>query len=373
MSKSISKIDRNLAVETVGDLPVRFHNVLEGPFAVYGLCDPHDGTPYHRIPPEIAAATNEGVSALNLHTSGGRVRFRTDSPYLAVKVKLSGVGFMPHMTLVGTAGLDVYLGAEDGYRYHGSCMTEGGNDAAIKMTQNRGYTNMVRLPAEGMKDVLLNLPLYGGIDELWLGLSPDSKLEAAEPYRGLPPTVYYGSSITQGGCASRPGNNYPNILSRKYNVDFRNLGFSGSARGERAISDYIASQPMSAFVYAYDHNAPTVEHLAATHEPMYRNIRAAHPHIPVIFITRPSVRYNPDEVARREVVRTTYENAKARGENVYLVDGETVFAVFGGDGGSVDGCHPNDLGFACVAAALDPIFAEIYGEKQYQVEITTFC
>ena len=74
-------------------------------------------------------------------------------------------------------------------------------------------------------------------------------------------------------------------------------------------------------------------------------------------------RYNADEVARREVVKTTYENARARGERVYFVDGETVFGIFGGDGGSVDGCHPNDLGFACVAAALDPIFAEIYGEK----------
>ncbi len=365
MPKSIAEIDKNLAVETVANLPVQFVNVLDEPFSIHGLCDPHDGTPFHRIPADVAAATNEGVNWLYLHTSGGRVRFKTDSPHMAVKVKLSDVGLMPHMTLVGTAGLDVYLGDADGYpggyRYYGSCMTEGGNNAAIKMTENCGYTNMVWLPTEGMKDVLLNLPLYGGIDELWIGLTPGSKIEAAEPYRDLPPTVYYGSSITQGGCASRPGNNYPNILSRKFGVDFRNLGFSGSARGEQAISDYIASQPMSAFVYAYDHNAPTVEHLAATHEPMYLNIRATHPDIPVIFITRPGIRYNAEEVARRKVVKATYEHAKARGENVYFVDGEQIFAIFGGDGGSVDGCHPNDLGFACVAAALEPIFQKIYG------------
>ena len=361
MSKSISEIDKNLAVETVANLPVRFVSALEEPFAVYGLCDPHDGTPYHRIPQAVADATNEGVRWLNLHTSGGRVRFKTDSPYMAVKVKLSSVGFMPHMTLVGTAGLDVYLGVAGEYRYYASCMTEGGNDAAIRMTENKGYTNMVWLPADGMKDVLLNLPLYGGVDELWIGLSPEAVVEAADPYRDLLPTIYYGSSITQGGCASRPGNNYPNILSRRFGVDFHNLGFSGSARGEQAISDYIASQPMSAFVYAYDHNAPTVEHLAATHEPMYSNIRASHPDIPVIFITRPGIRYNAEEQARREVVRATYENAKARGERVYFVDGEQIFAIFGGDGGSVDGCHPNDLGFACVAAALEPIFQEIYG------------
>ena len=360
MPQSIFEIDRNLAVETVGNLPVVFRNVLEEPFSVCGLCDPHDGTPFHRIAPAVAEATNEGVRWLNYHTSGGRVRFRTNSPHLVVRVKLSGVGLMPHMTLVGTAGLDVYLREGGTYRYHASCMTEGGNDAAIRMTENRGYTNVIWLPAEGIKDILLNLPLYGGIDELWIGLSPDAGVEPADPYRDLPPTLYYGSSITQGGCASRPGNNYPNILSRAYNVDFRNLGFSGSARGEQAISDYVAAQPMSAFVYAYDHNAPTVEHLAATHEPMYRNVRASHPDIPVIFITRPGIRYNAEEVARREVVLATYEHAKSRGENVYFVDGEQIFAIVGGDGGSVDGCHPNDLGFACVAAALDPIFKEIY-------------
>lgn len=361
MSQKITDIDRDLAVETVCNIPVQYHNVRNAPFAVYGLCDICDGAPFHRIPQEVADATNEGVKWLNLHTSGGRVRFRTDAPHMAVKVKLSDVGMMPHMTLVGTAGLDVYLGHNGEYRYYGSCMTEGGNDAAIKMKSNGGYTNMVWLPVDGMKDVLLNLPLYGGIEELWIGLTPGAKLEPAEPYRDLLPTVYYGSSITQGGCASRPGNNYPNILSRRFGVDFRNLGFSGSARGEQAISDYIASQPMSAFVFAYDHNAPNVEHLAATHEPMYLNIRATHPDIPVIFITRPGIRYNAEERARRDVVRATYENAKARGENVYFVDGEQIFAIFGGDGGSVDGCHPNDLGFACVAAALEPVFEEIYG------------
>ena len=365
MSKNISEIDKNLAVESVGDLPVVLRNVLTSPFSIHDLWEPYDGTPFHRIPSDVAEATNEGVRWLNYHTSGGRVRFKTSSPYMAVKVKLSGVGLRPHMTLVGIAGLDVYLGGYEGYpggyRYHASCMTEGGNGAAIQMTENKGYTNLVYLPHEGVKDVLLNLPLYGGIDELWIGLAPDATVESAEPYRDLLPTIYYGSSITQGGCASRPGNNYPNILSRKYNVDFRNLGFSGSARGEQAISDYIAAQPMSALVFAYDHNAPSSEHLAATHEPMYLNIRASHPDIPVIFITRPGFRYNADEVARRNIVLATYNNAKARGEKVYFVDGETVFGIFGGDGGSVDGCHPNDLGFACVAAALDPIFTEIYG------------
>ncbi len=360
MTASISELDRNLTVETVCDLTVQFHSARNAPFSIYGLCDPQDGTPYHRLPLDVAEATNEGVFFLSRHTAGGRVRFKTDSPYMVLKAKIAGVGQMPHMTLAGIAGMDVYLKTEEGYRYHATCMTEGGNDAAIRMSENHGYINSVIFPDGDMKDVTINLPLYGGMEELYVGLAPGAKLEPADDYRDILPTVYYGSSITQGGCASRPGNNYSAILSRKLDVDYINLGFSGSARGEKAIADYIAGLPMSAFVYAYDHNAPSVEHLAATHEPMYKTIRATHPDIPVIFITRPKPYYNNEEKARRDVVMATYEHALARGEKVYFVDGEKIFDIFGGDGGSVDGCHPNDLGFACVAAALEPIFCEIY-------------
>lgn len=360
MPASISNLDKNLAVETVCNLPVQFRSVRNAPFALYGLCDPQDGAPYHRLPFDVADATSDGVRYLHLHTAGGRVRFKTDSPHMVLKARVAGVGQMPHMTLAGIAGMDIYLKTADGYRYHATCMTEGGNDAAIRMSENHGYVNSVLFPDGEMKDVTVNLPLYGGMEELYVGLAPGAKLEPADDYRDVLPTIYYGSSITQGGCASRPGNNYSGILSRKFDVDFVNLGFSGNARGEQTMADHVASLPMSAFVYAYDHNAPTVEHLAATHEPMYQTVRAAHPDIPVIFITRPKPYYNNEEKARRDVVLTTYNNALARGEKVYFVDGESIFDIFGGDGGSVDGCHPNDLGFACVAAALDPIFAEIY-------------
>ena len=362
MSRDLSQIDRNFAVETACNLPIRFFCVRNQPFSIHGLCDPSDGAPYHRLPADVAKATNDGVAGLAYQTSGGRVRFRTDSPYLVLKTKMSYVGLMPHMTLIGSSGLDVYVTTPEGERYQGSCKLSWGNDAAIRASEEKGYVNEIVFDGRygGMKDVTVNLPLYNGLDELYVGVSPDARLEAASGYRDLPPTVYYGSSITQGGCASRPGNNYPAILSRKCNVDFLNLGFSGSARGEQAMADYIASLSMSAFVYAYDHNAPSVEHLAATHEPMYQTIRGAHPDIPVIFITRPKPYYNIDEIARRDVVLKTYENALARGERVYFVDGERVSDILGGDGITVDGCHPNDLGFACVAAALETIFDEIY-------------
>ena len=362
MPASLADIDKNFAVETACNLSVRFYPTRMEPFSLHGLYAPQEEGPFRRLPADVASATNDGVAYLACNTSGGRVRFKTDSPDRVLKTVMSDVCLMPHKTLVGSAGMDVYVETPEGSRYQGSCKLTWGNDAAIRAGREGGYVNEVVFDPTlaGMKDVTVNFPLYNGLNELYVGLAPDAKLEASDGYRDLPPTVYYGSSITQGGCASRPGNNYCAMLSRRFNVDFLNLGFSGSARGETAIADYIAGLSMSVFVYAYDHNAPTVEHLAATHEPMYRTIRAAHPDIPVIFITRPKPYYNKEEKARRDVVLQTYENARARGEWVYFVDGEHISDILGGDGVTVDGCHPNDLGFACVAASLEPLFAEIY-------------
>ena len=95
---------------------------------------------------------------------------------------------------------------------------------------------------------MIHFPLYDNVDELWIGIEKNATLQEGGQYRSLAPVIYYGSSITQGGCASRPGNAYPAIISRQLNCDFRNLGFSGSSRGEQISAQYIAEQPMCVFV-----------------------------------------------------------------------------------------------------------------------------
>ena len=120
--------------------------------------------------------------------------------------------------------------------------------------------------------------------------------------------VFYGHSITQGACATRPGNAYPSILSRKYGFDFINLGFSGSAKGEDAMAEYIASLDMGAFVYDYDHNAPNAEQLLKTHEKMFKTIRKAHPSMPIVIMSTTTNEPFINEVAlRRAVIYKTYD------------------------------------------------------------------
>ena len=201
---------------------------------------------------------------------------------------------MSHMTVCGIGGFDLYAKADDDdpdlQEYYVGTFKPPFN-------LETGFDAIVHLPDRRMRTFTLNMPLYGGVNELYVGLDKDSTLEAA-PERKYKPVAYYGSSITQGGCASRPGNSYQAILSRALDCGQVNLGFSGNGKGEPEVAEYIASMELSAFVMDYDHNAPTNEHLLATHEPFFQIIRKAQPKLPVIFVTRPPMLNDKEEAER---------------------------------------------------------------------------
>ena len=347
MSKSIEQVDSNFKVTQLGaHTDVMFHDVLAAPFRVYGLMRDEVEGCFVRLPIATANATNEGVAELVYHLAGGRVRFATDSPYVAINASMHHIGKMPHFALSGSAGFDLYYEEDDAPRYGGTFMPP--------FTIETGYTSLIELPQpRTMREVTIHFPLYSGVKSLQIGLAAGSTVQAPRPYTTEKPVVYYGSSITQGGCASRPGNAYQNIMSRRLDVDHINLGFSGSARGEDVMADYIAGLDMSVFVLDYDHNAPSAAHLAATHERMFLRVREQHPGLPVIMVSRPKVHLNEEERERLAIIRTTYERALARGDKaVAFIDGSQLLTRFGGEDGTVDNAHPTDLGFMCMAEGI---------------------
>ena len=177
------------------------------------------------------------------------------------------------------------------------------------------------------------------------------------------PVLYYGSSITQGGCASRPGNAYQAMISRRLDADFINLGFSGNAKAETVMCEYLASLDASVFVCEYDHNAPNADHLAKTHRPLYETYRAAHPDVPIVFVTKPDFHPGTEDERRRRIVIDTYEYALSVGDRkVSFVDGAHLFDGPFADSCTVDGCHPNDLGFFRMAQKIgDAVEAALKG------------
>jgi hypothetical protein len=347
--KTLKEIDKNFTPERLGDREYIFRDCRQAPFRIYGLMWPTEDTPYfHRLPQAVADRVNDGVAALCCNTAGGRLRFRTDSSWIAVRVQMKSVMKAPHFPLTGTAGLDLY--ADGIYR----------NTFVPNFEKENYFEATVDLKSRENREILIHFPLYSGVTKLEIGLEPEATLEASPEYRPGKPVVYYGSSITQGGCASRPGNAYTNILSRELNCDHVNLGFSGSARAEEEMIRYLTRQEMSVFVMDYDHNAPNPAFLEATHEKLYRAFRAAQPETPIVMATMPKVFPSEDSRRRQAVIRATYEKALAEGDTrVRYVDGTAMMALLDFDGGLVDNCHPNDLGFLCMARAFGPVIKEL--------------
>ena len=298
-----------------------------------------------RMPKEAAAAVSTSVESLCQNTAGGRIRFRTDSPYVAIRVFYDRFDFFSHMPLSGKAGFDLYCYENGVYRFIKNAMPTS--------TDKNGYERTFFKTNSGMSDFLIHMPLYNNVSAVYIGLKEGSKLESGAKYRDVKPVLYYGSSITQGGCASRPANAYTNMISMMLDIDHINLGFSGNAKGELAMADYIGSLDLSVFVLDYDHNAPTVEHLEKTHEVFFNRYRMHKPNTPVIMISRPDTAIDKKWMQRRQIIRNTYENAVINGDkNVMFIDGNTLFGADMRDSCTVDGCHPNDLGFYRMAKII---------------------
>ena len=333
-----------------------FYNVKNSPFEIYGLYDAVSDTPFRRIPEELAKSVSEGVLYLYRNTAGGRVRFSTDSPYLILRMRTHKVHKFAHMSAVAGAGFDLYEDDPDTKR---SIFAHAFIPPA---TMTEGYESKYSVSDGKLHSYTLNLPLYNDVDELWIGIKEGSTLSAGLSYGAEKPIVYYGSSITQGACASRPGNSYEAMISRRFNRDYLNMGFSGSAKGEPAMAEYLATLPMSFFVCDYDYNAPSAEHLAATHYPFYEIIRAKNPDIPYLMVSRHTAHRSENADRRRSVIRASYEKARANGDNhVYFLDGDTFFPDEWRDSCTVDTTHPNDLGFYFMACAIGDAIAKISG------------
>ena len=347
----ISKIDKNLTVEAIGDVELEFRPYGAYPFRLHGAIV--ENGVITRLPREVGLATSQRVAGCATLLAGARIRFRTNSSRVAIKYTVPWRNLMPHMAPSGSYGFDLYADDFDGRGeyFRGTFVPS--------FAKELEFEGMVKLWNHKMRDVTLNLPLYNGLSSLVIGLDPGAELLPAADYRNPTPVVYYGSSITQGGCASRPGNCYEALLSRRLGTDFLCLGFSGSAQGEDAIREYISGLDMSAFVLDYDHNAPTLEHLAATHYKMYEAVRAAHPNIYIIMLSRPKFYISSLEAQRRDLIRETYERALAAGDTrVRFIDGNTIFPPDVRDDATVDGCHPTDLGFYFMAGAIEPHLRE---------------
>lgn len=337
---------------------MQFFSCFSDPFCVYGLdVIDNEHHNYWRLSDEDSARVSEGVRARSKAPSGGRVRFRTDADIITVRLHLHEIHVDWGASVCAGESVTILTGTGIQCQYRGVVCA---NDYTVLDIEKKIWLRRSH-EERRMRQVTIHLPFNDRIAGLEIGIGENDTILPPEAYSSPEKLLFYGSSITDGYCASQPGNTYSAMLCRWLDCDYQNLGFDGMAKGETAMAEIIAKKDFSMFVMDYDHNAPTVAHLAATHEPFFQIVRAAHPNAPVIFCSRPNFFENPVESnQRRDVILKTYQNARAAGDNnVFFVDGETYFGSIGSECCTVDCCHPTDLGFYRMAERLYSVVRSI--------------
>jgi hypothetical protein len=300
-----------------------------------------NGQSLSRLPIRLKDTFRAPVWSLAQQNSGARIRFSTNSPTLRIAAKCS-TGRAHHMTSIMQNGLDVYV---DGL-YKASAWPD--NDGII----DRAVVGLG--PESEFRDITIHLPLYGAAHIQRITLAAGSKIAPPAHFAIPKPVVYYGSSITQGGCASNPGLSFQAILGRRLNTDFVNLGFSGNGVGEPEVADAVAEIDAAAFVLDYWAN-PSPDVYERTLPGFVDTIRKAHPTTPII-ITTPFYNPNREQIqAEKRAIAETFvtERRDAGDRNIHCVEGREMISEETA-WGLVDARHCNSLGFYLCANGLEP-------------------
>ncbi|GIP34421.1 SGNH/GDSL hydrolase family protein [Paenibacillus sp. J2TS4] len=366
MSKSnkvdVNKLDRWMKPDTEVQSGMQWLSPRNEPFRISGFPWLNQDGRYRRLPAAPNWPIPPAVDSLANCTAGGQIRFQTDSRKLAIRVQLSGPANMSHMPSTGQCGFDCYVEIDGDNRY--GCTT------VYDHTRTDYEVNLFDVDDKRMRSITLYFPLYQGVESVELGLETDAVLQAPVPYASDKKVIIYGTSITQGGCASRPGMAYPNIMSRSIPLEFINLGFSGNGRGEPELARILCEiENPGCYVLDYEANCVSPDKLRETLPEFIRILRASHPEVPIVVLSKirfSRERLNPSLLQNRlinlQTQKETVERLRAQGDhNIHFYDGSTLLGDRY-DECTVDGTHPTDLGFLLMADGLTPFIRQLLAE-----------
>ncbi len=317
---------------------------------------------YDRLPAKAEKVVRPAVWNLSRQSAGMLVRFNSDAPEIHARWAVTSTNLsLPHMPATGVSGLDLYVKNSKGeWRWLA---------VGIPKAQSNSVTLITGL-LPGEREYLLYLPLYNGTQFVELGVPTNFTIENAGAWgKGeRNPIVFYGTSILQGGCASRPGMVYPSILGRHLHWPTMNFGFSGNGKMEIEIADLLAELNPSVYVLDCVPNM-SPEEVKQRVEPFVLRLRKSHPETPIVLVEGrrwASVDFLPERRKRHDAERAELTAAfkrlkKSGSKNLHYVKGES---LFGDDGeGTVDGSHATDLGFLRQAEILEKVLKPLLKAK----------
>ncbi len=348
----ITKLDQYMAVKKADENGLVWYDPAEKPFKLCGFNWYKRDRIFRRLPKESPWPITDAVNTLADCTAGGQARFRTDSKRIVVRLDNGVASRMDHMPDTGMSGVDLYVGEPTRERFW----------STLRRSTYEGvltYELMNEEKAE-MRDFVLNFPLYNHVKSIELGFDDGSKVEAPKPFVREQPVVIYGTSITQGGCANRPGMLFTNILSRKLNIEFLNYGFSGNGRCESELAEILTEIADPAlFIIDCEANCAGDPGLFAQRLTAFIDIlRRDHPSMPILVLTRilyARENFENARICRQMQMDEVNRRCQAGDRNIHFMDGRHLLGN-DYDECTVDGVHPTDLGFYRMAESLlDPV------------------
>ncbi|SDW06038.1 SGNH/GDSL hydrolase family protein [Paenibacillus sp. CF384] len=345
--------------EIVNNEQLKWLSPLEAPFRLAGFAWGTNSGNYRRLPIVEPGVLREAVDELANHTAGGQIRFRTNATKLVIQAKLFAPNTAEHIPATAVNGFDCYLGDHGTQMYYGT--TRFPHDA-----DQYEYVFFEDLEPV-MRGVTLHFPLFQGVHEVRVGVNADAMLEEPLAYDHYGKVILYGTSITQGGCASRPGMAYSNILSRRFNLEFINLGFSGNGQGDPEVAAFIneVNYP-SVVVLDYDTNCPTTQKLMDTMPEFIRIIRSRHQEVPIVVVSRIPFGFEHakrssyyDRIERMTFQQELVNSLRSQGDGfIHFCDGADLLGDIWNEC-TVDGIHHTDLGFMQIANGLTPLLQNL--------------
>lgn len=355
----IQNLDKNLGIEVNFNSDLGWHSPLSEPFTITGLPWLGQEGVYRRLPLQPSHTLRSEVDRLANFTAGVQIHFQTDSTKLYVRVVLADKASMYQMPASGQCGVDCYIGASGDQLYINTTRF----DPAVTAYESVLFEEFPRQ----MREITLNLPLYQGVKELWVGVEPAALIAKFPGFASHKKILIYGTSITHGAGASRPGMAYSNILSRHFPLEIVNLGFSGNAQGEPELAHIISQiEDPALLVLDYEGNTPSTGQLRQSLPEFIRIYRARHPEVPILVISQ--IRFAREAFdaellqrreERKELQRLTVEKLQQAGDdNLFFCDGAELLGADYQDC-TVDGIHPSDLGYYRMAEGIKSELARL--------------
>jgi len=363
---ALLSIGLNIYAEEKPDIPKKSVNATELRIINKGFKDSE--RTFSRLPLWLKDSVRTGLWDRQQCSSGMGIRFATNSSTVGVRYDLLWNTHMIHMADTGLKGTDLYIHEGDSVWRHVNT-----NRPYIKKdTEKTCEATYVENLDSTMKEFMVYLPLYDGITDIEIVVDSASVITSGNPdvIRPDKRIVAYGTSILQGGCASRTGMASTNIISRELNCEVINLGFSGEGKMDLPVARALAQIPDVA-CYLIDPVPNCTEMMCDTVTYGFiKTLRTLRPEVPIVMLEGPIYPYarynsffNKYLPAKNKAYRKNFDILYAEDpKNLYYVDSVDLDGAE--DDGTVDGIHLTDLGFKYYAEKMIPILKDIIEKHQ---------